>query len=163
MAPRSKDPKWMKIRNPRKKFTGRRNWTEEEHKRFEEAMVIYARDMTNNRQNWSKIQEYVGTRSAVQIRSHAQKYAQKCFVRSSSTASLSTLVTVDESTTTSTTAPKSIDDVSSPEFKVKEIQPDTEEPYTEIERMKFMFNGEIPEMYSFRKFMRFVFRDYIDY
>ena len=160
MAPRySKDPKWMKIRNPRKKFTGRRNWTEEEHKRFVEAMVLYAGDTTNNRQNWFKIQEHVGTRSAVQIRSHAQKF----FSRSSSTASLSTLVTVDESTTTSATTPKSIDDVSSPEFRVKEIQPDAEEPFTEIERMKFMFNGEIPEMYSFRKFMRFVFRDYIDY
>ena len=59
----------MKIRNPR-----RRNWTEEEHKRFEEAMVLYAGDTTNDRQNWFKIQEHVGTRSTAQIRSHAQKY-----------------------------------------------------------------------------------------
>ena len=59
----------MKSRNPR-----RRNWTEEEHKRFEEAMVLYAGDTTNDRQNWFKIQEHVGTRSAEQIRSHAQKY-----------------------------------------------------------------------------------------
>ena len=78
-----------------------------------------------------------------------------------STASLSTLVTVDESTTISATTVD--DDVSSPDFRVKEIQPDTEEPITEIERMRFVFNGEIPELYSFRKFMRFVFRDYIDY
>lgn len=137
----------------------RRNWTEEEHKRFVEAMVLYAGDTTNDRQNWSKIQEHVGTRSAVQIRSHAQKFFAR---RSSSTASLSTLVTVEESTT-ATTPTLFDDDVSSPEFRVKVIQPDTEEPITEIERMRFMFNGEIPEMYSFRKFMRFVFRDYIDY
>ena len=158
----------MKIRKPRKNLTGA--WTEKEHKRFEEAIMIHARDTakTGTRQNWSKIQEHVGTRSAVQIRSHAQKFytqrhAQKRFARSSSTASLSTLVTVDESTTTSATTPKSIDEVSSsPDFRVKEITED-EELITELERMKFMFNGEVPEMYSFRKFMRFVFRDYIDY
>ena len=57
-----------KSRNPR------RDWTEEEHKRFEEAMVLYAGDTTNDRQNWFKIQEHVGTRSTAQIRSHAQKY-----------------------------------------------------------------------------------------
>lgn len=48
--------------------TGR--WTREEHKRFLEAMNEYGK-------NWRKVQEYVGTRSTTQVRSHAQKYLAK--------------------------------------------------------------------------------------
>jgi len=48
--------------------TGR--WTKEEHKRFLDAMNLYGK-------NWKKVQEYVGTRSTTQVRSHAQKHLAK--------------------------------------------------------------------------------------
>lgn len=48
--------------------TGR--WTKEEHKRFLEAFNLYGK-------NWKKVQEFVGTRSTTQVRSHAQKYLAK--------------------------------------------------------------------------------------
>lgn len=49
-----------------KKFkTGR--WTEEEHKKFMEAIMIYGND-------WKKVQKVLMTRSSIQARSHAQKF-----------------------------------------------------------------------------------------
>ncbi len=42
-------------------------WDEDEHKRFIEALRLYGNQ-------WSRVQEHVGTRSSMQIRSHAQKY-----------------------------------------------------------------------------------------
>ncbi|CAD8175457.1 unnamed protein product [Paramecium pentaurelia] len=42
-------------------------WTKDEHQRFVEALSI-------NGKNWKKVEEYVGTRSGAQIRSHAQKF-----------------------------------------------------------------------------------------
>jgi SHAQKYF class myb-like DNA-binding protein len=42
-------------------------WKPEEHERLLEALELYGN-------SWSKVQEYVGTRSRPQIRSHAQKY-----------------------------------------------------------------------------------------
>ena len=42
-------------------------WTEEEHNKFLEALTKYGK-------KWKKIEEYVGTRSSTQARSHAQKY-----------------------------------------------------------------------------------------
>lgn len=44
--------------------TGR--WTNEEHQKFLEAIELYGRD-------WKKVQNYVGTRTSTQARSHAQK------------------------------------------------------------------------------------------
>lgn len=41
-------------------------WSPEEHKKFLEAIELYGRD-------WKKVQDYVGTRTSTQARSHAQK------------------------------------------------------------------------------------------
>lgn len=154
-------PKWMEIRKPRFE------WTKNEKKRFLEALELYKSDRGSGRkrqQNWSRIQAHVGTRSAVQIRSYAQKHFARS--QSSSTNSLTTLVNVEEEPDPATeviSSPPPL--VSSPyPFKVRvAMQPDSDEPITDIERMQFMFSCEVPEMYSYRSFMRFVFRDYIDY
>ncbi|CAK57863.1 unnamed protein product (macronuclear) [Paramecium tetraurelia] len=42
-------------------------WIKEEHQRFVEALSLHGK-------NWKKVEEYVGTRSGAQIRSHAQKF-----------------------------------------------------------------------------------------
>ena len=163
----NEEPRWMKIRKPRKPYImtkERDQWTEEEKKRFLEALELYESDRGSGRkrqQNWSRIQAHVGTRSAVQIRSYAQKHFARS--QSSSTNSLATLATVEEEVTDVVSSPPPM--VSSPHpFKATvAIQPDTDEPITEIERMRFMFSCEVPEMYSYRSFMRYVFRNYNDY
>jgi SHAQKYF class myb-like DNA-binding protein len=48
-----------------KKLTGR--WTREEHQRFVDGLKKFGK-------NWKKVEEYVGTRTGAQIRSHAQKF-----------------------------------------------------------------------------------------
>jgi len=45
-------------------------WTDEEHDRFVEALRMFGKD-------WYRVGEYVGTRNASQIRSHAQKFSSK--------------------------------------------------------------------------------------
>ena len=65
-------PKKQEKRSPKAKpevgsakwNTGR--WTKEEHTKFLEAIKIHGRD-------WKKVQDYVGTRTSTQARSHAQK------------------------------------------------------------------------------------------
>ncbi|KAL9258885.1 REVEILLE 8-like protein, partial [Drosera capensis] len=64
----------------RKQYTitkSRENWTDEEHDKFLEALELFDRD-------WKKIEDFVGSKTVIQIRSHAQKYFLK--VQKSGTA-----------------------------------------------------------------------------
>jgi len=45
-------------------------WTKEEHQRFIDAIKLHGK-------NWKKVEEYIGTRSGPQVRSHAQKFFLK--------------------------------------------------------------------------------------
>lgn len=51
----------------------RKNWTQDEEKRFLEALELYGRD-------WHKCAEYLGTRDVISCRSHAQKYFIKLWI-----------------------------------------------------------------------------------
>jgi len=60
-------------RKQRKQYTiskQRENWTDEEHQKFIEALKLFDRD-------WKKIEKYIGTKTVIQIRSHAQKHFLK--------------------------------------------------------------------------------------
>ena len=58
----------LKEKNKKYFYTGR--WEKEEHKRFIDAIIYYGND-------WHKVQQYVGTRTSTQARSHAQKFFEK--------------------------------------------------------------------------------------
>uniref|UniRef100_A0A1J3HA59 Protein REVEILLE 5 n=1 Tax=Noccaea caerulescens TaxID=107243 RepID=A0A1J3HA59_NOCCA len=59
-----------KIRKPYTIKKSRESWTEQEHDKFIEALHLFDRD-------WKKIEAFVGSKTVVQIRSHAQKYFLK--------------------------------------------------------------------------------------
>lgn len=60
----------IKVRKPYTISRQRERWTDGEHDKFLEALSLYGR-------SWCKIEEHVGTKTAVQIRSHAQKFFAK--------------------------------------------------------------------------------------
>ncbi|XP_041009907.1 protein REVEILLE 6 isoform X2 [Juglans microcarpa x Juglans regia] len=59
-----------KIRKPYTITKSRESWTEPEHDKFLEALQLFDRD-------WKKIEAFVGSKTVIQIRSHAQKYFMK--------------------------------------------------------------------------------------
>ncbi|KAL9690716.1 hypothetical protein QQ045_011124 [Rhodiola kirilowii] len=59
-----------KIRKPYVISKSRESWTETEHEKFLEALHLFDRD-------WKKIEAFVGSKTVIQIRSHAQKYFLK--------------------------------------------------------------------------------------
>lgn len=70
-----------KVRKPYTITKQRERWSEDEHLKFLEALKMYGRA-------WRRIEEHIGTKTAVQIRSHAQKFFSK-LVRGSSNKGVS--------------------------------------------------------------------------
>ncbi|KAI4349210.1 hypothetical protein L6164_009830 [Bauhinia variegata] len=64
------DGSGKKVRKPYTITKSRESWTEEEHDKFLEALQLFDRD-------WKKIEDFVASKTVIQIRSHAQKYFLK--------------------------------------------------------------------------------------
>ncbi|KAA8516504.1 hypothetical protein F0562_016990 [Nyssa sinensis] len=64
------DGSGKKLRKPYTITKSRESWTDEEHDKFLEALQLFDRD-------WKKIEDFVGSKTVIQIRSHAQKYFLK--------------------------------------------------------------------------------------
>lgn len=69
-AANSSEDASKKVRKPYTITKSRENWTEPEHDKFLEALQLFDRD-------WKKIEAFVGSKTVIQIRSHAQKYFLK--------------------------------------------------------------------------------------
>lgn len=76
-----------KMRKPYTISKQRERWSEEEHKKFLEALKLHGRA-------WRCIEEHVGTKTAVQIRSHAQKFFSKV-VRESNNGDASSVKSIE--------------------------------------------------------------------
>ncbi|XP_039134739.1 uncharacterized protein LOC120272068 isoform X1 [Dioscorea cayenensis subsp. rotundata] len=76
-----------KVRKPYTITKQREKWTEEEHDKFLEALKLYGRA-------WRRIEEHIGTKTAVQIRSHAQKFFTKV-VRESGSSNMTTVNSIE--------------------------------------------------------------------
>ncbi|OIT21689.1 PREDICTED: protein REVEILLE 1-like [Nicotiana attenuata] len=76
-----------KIRKPYTISKQRERWSDEEHRKFLEALKLHGRA-------WRRIEEHVGTKTAVQIRSHAQKFFSKV-VRESNNGDVSSVKPIE--------------------------------------------------------------------
>ncbi|KAJ8550187.1 hypothetical protein K7X08_033894 [Anisodus acutangulus] len=76
-----------KVRKPYTISKQRERWSEEEHRKFLEALKLHGRA-------WRRIEEHVGTKTAVQIRSHAQKFFSKV-VRESNSGDVSSVKSIE--------------------------------------------------------------------
>ncbi|KAK9103722.1 hypothetical protein Sjap_020976 [Stephania japonica] len=70
VAAAASDDLAKKTRKPYTITKSRESWTEQEHDKFLEALQLFDRD-------WKKIEAFVGSKTVIQIRSHAQKYFLK--------------------------------------------------------------------------------------
>ncbi|KAF7816299.1 protein REVEILLE 1 [Senna tora] len=77
-----------KVRKPYTITKQRERWTDEEHKKFLEALKLYGRA-------WRRIEEHVGSKTAVQIRSHAQKFFSKVLRDSPGSKSTSSMESIE--------------------------------------------------------------------
>ncbi|URD97853.1 Myb-like DNA-binding domain [Musa troglodytarum] len=70
LAVASSEDAAKKVRKPYTVTKSRESWTEQEHDKFIEALQLFDRD-------WKKIEAFIGSKTVIQIRSHAQKYFLK--------------------------------------------------------------------------------------